>query len=120
LQYVAPKCALDIVKINLRKVLAQDLLGRIVDEDVQLSELLHVLVDGALASFIIHEVAGNEVALLAFLSDEFPRFLGVLLFLGEVDDCYIGSFPCEEDSDRSANSGATILVSLRSLDRNNN
>lgn len=39
----------------------------IVDEHTQLAELLHMLLDGALAVFVLHEVDFNDVALAAFL-----------------------------------------------------
>lgn len=110
LQNITPKSTLHHIKINLRNVLAHDLLRGVVDEDVQRTEFLHVLLDGFAAGFVVHEVSWDEEALLAFLFDHALGFLGVLLFFGEVDDCYVGAFAGEEDCDGTAYARAVKFV----------
>lgn len=86
LQDIAPKGALHQVEVNLANVVAHDLFRGVVDKDVEGAELLHVLLDGLAARFVVHEVAWDEEALLALFLDHCLGFLGILFFFGEVDD----------------------------------
>jgi len=64
-----------------------------------------VLLDGVLAFVVVHQVAWNQEALAAFLLDELLGVFCVGLFLGEVDDCYVGPFAGKEDCDCAADAG---------------
>lgn len=106
LQNITPKSTLHHIKINISNVLAHDLLRGVVDEDVQRTEFLHVLLDGFAAGLVVHEVSWDEEALLAFFFDHTLGFLGVGFFFREVDYGYVGAFAGEEDCDGAAYAGA--------------
>lgn len=106
LQNIAPKGALHIIQVNLGNVVAHNLLRGIVDQHVQRAELLHMLLDGLAASFVVHEVAWDEEALLAFVFDHFLGLAGVFFLFGEIDDCDVGAFAGEEDGHGAAYAGA--------------
>jgi len=67
-------------------IIAHDLLRGIVDEDVQGSKLLHVLLDSPAARLVVHEVARDQKTLPALLLDHLLGVLGIGLLLWEIDD----------------------------------
>jgi len=119
LQDVALERALDIVEVNLGKVLAHDLLGGVVDEHVDNPKSLDMLVDGLLALLVVHQVAGDQQALAALLLDHLLGVLGVGLLLGEVDDADVGALAGVEDGNGTADAG-TGQVSTHQINRRKN
>jgi hypothetical protein len=113
LQDVAAERALDIVEVDLGEVLAHHLLGRVVNQDVDGAERVDMLLDGLLALGVVHQVAGDQQALVALLLDHFLGVLGVRLLLGEVDDADVGALAGEQDGDGAANAG-TVRVNAES------
>ena len=90
---VALEGGFNVLQVHILDVLDHDLLAclsllsaesttyctstHIVDEDTQLAELFHMLLDGTLAIFVLHEVDLDNVALAAFLFlDDFFDFFG--------------------------------------------
>jgi len=105
LENVAAECALHVVKVDLGKVIAHDLLRCVVDQHMDDTVFVDVLLHGLLALGVVHQVAGDEKTLTALLLDQGFGLLGVFLLLGEIHDCDVGALAREEDGDRAANSG---------------
>jgi hypothetical protein len=96
-----------LVHVNLRQVLALDLLRSVVDEDVKELELLDVRVDKRLTLVLELEVAGHEEGLLASLLDELLGNLSVRLLVRQISDRNISSLASEEDGDGATDTRVT-------------
>jgi len=106
LEDIAAECALDIAKVNIGKVLTHDLLRGVVDKDVDGAKSVDVLPDRLLTELVVHQIAGDEQTLPAFLFNHGLSFVRVLLFLWQVHDGDIRPLASIEDGDRTTNSGA--------------
>src|SRR5437764_934827 len=82
------------------------LLGSIVDQDIEATEIAHRQLDGLAAEGLVAHIAGDGEAAPAFL---FHLTLGLLsvLMLVQVDDGDVGAFLGEEDRDRPADPAVT-------------
>ena len=69
----------NVVRLNVGNVRDLDLLGRVVDEDVECLVLLEVLVDDGLAVGVLAEIAWDEEALAALLLDGLLDILGAVV-----------------------------------------
>ena len=69
----------DVVGLDVGDVRDLDLLGRVVDEDVERLVLLEVLVDDGLAVGVLAEIAGDEEALAALLLDGLLDVVGAVI-----------------------------------------
>jgi len=112
LKNVAPESALDIVQIDVGKVVAHDLLRGIVDKNVYDAVLFDVLLYCFLAFVVVHQVSGDQKTLLTFLFHQFLGLLSVVLLFGKVNDRDIGPFTCEQNRNSPANARTIIIVSL--------
>lgn len=106
LQHIAAESALNVFEVDVREVVALDLLRGIVDKDVDLSKSVNMLLDSALTCLIIHQVAGDQLTLLAFIPDHLSSFVRIVVLLGKVDDGNISPFPGKNQCYRSADSRA--------------
>lgn len=95
LENITAECALHIVKVNIRKIFAHDLLRSIVDQNVNLAEFIDMLLYGVFAGVVLHKVASNKQAFFALLLDELLRLFGIFLFVWEIDDCHISTLSGE-------------------------
>lgn len=64
----------------------------VVEEDVDTTQVLQRLHDNFLAVVSARQVGGKEMTLLAVRFHDAFRLLGVLLFIGEIDDKGVGAF----------------------------
>lgn len=106
LQDVAAERALDVVEVDFGKVLAHDLFGRVVDEDVDDAEGRDMLLHGLFARVVVHQIPGDQQALGAFLLHHLLRVFGIYLLLGEVDNADVGALARKEDGDGPPDAGA--------------
>lgn len=97
LKDVASESTLDILQIDVLEVLAHDLLRSIVDQDVDLAKLFDMLLDGFLASLVVHEISGEQNTLTTLLLNHLLGLFGISLLFGEVHDCHVSAFAGEED-----------------------
>lgn len=79
------------------------LVGRVVDENVEVAEMLDRFQNRLIAEFSIRYIAGQEQRLLPFLLDSLLRRLRVGLLCRQVHDGDVGSLAGIQDSHRPAN-----------------
>ena len=97
---VEVKRLLHLVHVDVLELLCEDLSSGIVDEHVQSSEHLHVLVDHLLVRRLVEQIDGNDVRFAAFLLNLGLDRLRVLLFFAcDVGDRDDSSLAAEEKSD---------------------
>src|ERR1700729_120749 len=82
------------------------LVGRVVDQDVEVAELKYRLFDGLLAERAVGNVARYQDTLLAFRLDGAHGHLGVVMLI-EVNDRHVGAFARVENGNCSANAAVT-------------
>lgn len=99
LKNVASERTLDVIQIDVLEILTHDLLGSVVDQDMDYTKLINVFLNSLLARLIIHEISGKEDTLATFLLDHSLGLFGILLLFWEVDDSDVCAFTREEDSD---------------------
>lgn len=99
LKNVASECTLDIIQIDVLEILTHDLLGSVVDQNMDDTKLINMLLNSLLARLVIHKISGKEDTLATFLLDHSLGLFGILLFFWEVDDSDVCAFTCEEDGD---------------------
>lgn len=89
LQNVASEGALYLVEVDLGDIWTHDLLGGVIDKDVNLAKLVDMLLDRLTAGLVVHKIAWNKQALLALGLHHLLRLLGVFLLLRQEDDADI-------------------------------
>jgi hypothetical protein len=73
----------------------------VVDENVELAEFIHGLLDRVPAEFGIVHIYGKQNATTPFFFHGALRFLCVLMFV-EIGRCHVRSFAREQDGDSTA------------------
>jgi hypothetical protein len=99
LEDVASESTLDILQIDILEILTHDLLASVVDQHINLSVLIDMLLNGFLACVVVHEVTGDKETLVTFLLDHSLGLFGVFLLFWEVDDCHVCAFTGKENGD---------------------
>lgn len=64
-----------------------------------------MLLDGGLASLVVHQVAGDQETRLVFLLNLLLGVLGVFLLFGEIDNCEVGALASGKDRYGPADAG---------------
>ena len=96
--------ALDLPGVDLADVLGLVLLGRVIDQNIETTELPHGLLDRIAAKFLVADVAGHLDRAAALLLDRRDGLIGVLVLL-QVNDGDLGAFPRHRHRDRPADAG---------------
>lgn len=110
---VRVECVLPLLFAQLQDTRLRQLVGVVVEQDVDGAHLLQCLLDRLLAVVLVFEVGREEIALLTVFLHVALRLLGILLLFWQIDDEAVCTLHGEENSSCLAN--ATVAARDQSL-----
>jgi len=95
-------------KIDFLKVFTHYLARGIIDKDIKSAICFHVLLDDFIHAFEVGEIEWDGQTFPSLFLNYLFRFVSILLFLRQVDDCDISAFASVKNGNRASNPRAVI------------